>query len=96
MVHDQVAHPEAVRTEGAVAVVSSVAVPALALDSVELGTARKARVRAGKVDVGPAAPGVRRRQRRALLYKQEEVPLQEMSRLRGSAECQMAEGGQMP
>ena len=96
MVHDQMAHPEAVRTEGAVAVASAIAVPALALESVELGTVRMVRGRAGKVDVGPAVPGVRRRQRRVPLCKREEVPLQEMTRLRGSTECWMVEGGRMP
>ena len=95
MVHDQVVHPGAVRTEEAVAAAIAIAVPVLALESVELGTAIMARGRAGKVYVGPAALGVRRRQHRALVSKQEEVPLQEMSRQRGS-ERWMAEGDRMP
>lgn len=95
MVHDQVVHPEAVRIEEAVAAAIAMAVPTPALGSVELGTVRMVRGRAGKVYVGPAAPGARRHQHRALVSKRAEVPLQEMSRLRGSAEGWMAEGSRL-
>jgi len=95
VVFDQVVHPGAVRTEEAVAAAIAIAVPTLALESVELGTARMARGPAGKVYVGPAALGARRRPHRALVSKQEEVPLQEMSRLRGSGRW-TAEGDRLP
>ena len=94
--HDQVVHPEAVRIEEAVAAAIPIAVPTPALESVELETVRMARGRAGTVYVGPAEPGARRHQHRALVSKRAEVPLQEMSRLRCSAEGWMAEGSRLP